>query len=652
MTLSKKETSQLDLPVDHISAISMIKFSTNPILYKIQYINRESFDNTTNIAAVMGKAFHSAMEVFYGKHHETIEEAIKAGLEELTAYLEEYNDGWINFSKTIDTKQKALEKVVFGYNSYVQYMSDKERQRTLECEWLIEEQIDIEYKGQRLYLPIPLKGILDKVVEDEKGRLVIKDYKTCSSFSDPEKIDGAKILQSIEYYFLAYAATGKEPYSMVYEEVKLSKNRDGSPQVREYEIVYKDNELYFDFYLRFYEDMIKALNGQQVYVPNIHSFFDNEVAIVAYIQRLDEPEEAAKIMEANQVDNITDALRKELARTSDMKTLMKTIENQFSEAKAINYSNMKPEEKIKTKLMEHGTLLRYEDVIEGATIDLYRFTPTTGVKMKKIKSYVDDLEQVLGKSGVRILAPIPNSTMVGVEVPKDERVFPERPETQGFDLAIGQNIIGEPLLFDIREAPHMLVAGATGSGKSVFLGSLIEQLAMNPRVDLHLFDPKRVEMSMYKHYAKEYENDPDAIFEALSGLAVEMERRYKYMEEKGVRGISELPRMRYKVIVIDEFGELTLTSDKKKEFSDLVLRLTQLARAAGIHLIISTQRPSTDIIKGTIKNNVPTRVCMRVGQAVDSRVVLDEAGAEKLLGKGDMLFLTHTGVERLQGYKN
>jgi len=192
---------------------------------------------------------------------------------------------------------------------------------------------------------VPLKGYLDKLIRHER-RLKIKDYKLVGAFSDPEKIDGAKILQAINYYLLTYAHYGEEPYSITFEEIKRTKNKDGGKQVREYEIVYSENELFFDFYFRFYEDMTRALNGEMVYVPNINAFYDNEVALISYIHRLDVTEEQAKLMKKYKVDNITDLLKKKIHSAGNMRKLLKTIEQKFVSAKNLNYNKMITEEKI------------------------------------------------------------------------------------------------------------------------------------------------------------------------------------------------------------------------------------------------------------------------------------------------------------------
>ena len=686
VTKGKKTEGKNNFPLAHYSASSMIKFTSNPILFKIEQINKDRFDTSMGISGVIGQSFHKAMEVYYGGNDEVAitseQEAIEMGLKVGMDFLEKYNDGFIQFSTTVPNKQKAFEIFAFAFNSYVQEKPWGKEEELISCEEKLEELIDIEWKGKHLSLPVKLKGYTDKIVRKDKKIKVI-DYKTTRSFSNPDKIDGAKIIQAIQYYFLVYARLGEEPYSMIYEEVKTSKNRDGSPQVKEYEIVYADNELFFDFYLRLYEDITKALNGEMVYVPNINALYDNEVALIAYIHRLDVTEEQARLMKKHKVENITDLLKKKIQSAGSMKKLLKMVEQKFISAQNLNYEKMENQEKIQTKMLEHGMMLQFDSKIEGATVDLYKYTPSIGLKMSKLKGFVEDIEQVLGTTGIRVLAPIPNTTLIGYEVPKKERTFPALPKGKGFEIAIGQNIMGKPHKFDIRKAPHMLIAGASGSGKSVFLNSIIEQLLRltKKESEIYLFDPKIVELAKYQDGKNviAYETDIMEIHMTLESLVKEMNIRYEVLSKAKARNIEEHGGMPYKFVIIDEYGDLimqnyidvktiktgkiflsgprkgeeetkTIKTNISEAINKNVLLLAQKARAAGIHIIIATQRPSVDVITGTIKANFPTKVAFRTAKAIDSTVLLDEKGAEKLTGKGDMIFSSEDGTERLQGY--
>jgi len=630
--------------LDHLSASSLIKFSTNPILFKMEAMNGDYVDTLQRSSGILGKAYHHALFVYYGGSDEhpvsNESEAIKAGLEAGTQYVENYNENFIEFTSTLPNKQKIIEKVVFLFQEYVkQYPFDPKREKIVSLEESYKEFISVEWKGQHIVLPIPLKARIDKIYDDEDQELCIEDYKSVHSFSNPDKIDGAKIIQAIEYYFIAYAVYGRQPKS--------------------------------------------AVNGEAVFVPNVNALFDNEVAMIAYIHRLDEPDEVAKEMKRLKVENITDLLREKLHKSSSIKMFEKTLEEKFKTYKSIDYSKMNIEEKIQTKLMEFGILVNFHEKVEGHSVTQYRYNPSMGVKMKTLNNHVKDIEQITGVSGIRILAPVPNTTFVGFEVPKKERTFVEgTPETSGFDIAIGVDLMGAIRRFDLRESPHMLIAGATGSGKSVFVNSLITQLQQVKNAELHLFDPKLVELAVYEggQRVREYETDAETIYDSLRSLVSEMNKRYDRMKDKGVRKISDYTgRMSYKFVFIDEYGDLIAAQHEKKEWVNtgevyqigekkgmpkqklevtniskeierMVLLLAQKARGAGIHLIISTQRPSVNILSGSIKNNFPTKVAFRMANTTDSIVAIDQPGAEALLGKGDMLFIADKGVERLQGY--
>lgn len=641
-----------NFPLQHYSYSSLVKFSTNPIMFKINYINGDRIETTHAVSGITGRALHFALQQYYSARSSGENDPVKTGLEAGMNYLSEINDGLIEYSTTIETKQKALETLAHTF-SY--YMNDKKQsnETLLSCEELIEEDIQVEWRGQKLTLPVRLKGYIDKLVRDADGRIKIIDYKTVRNFSDPDKIDGAKILQAIQYYFLVYAKYGEEPYSMTYEEIKTTKNRDGSPQIREYEMVYGENELFFDFYFRLYDDVTRAINGEAVFVPNVYTMFDNEVSIIAYIHRLDVSEEAAKLMKKMRVESITELLKKKMHEAGNMRRLLKNAEKKFISAENLNYEAMNTHERIQTKLMEHGMMVQHDSTITGHTVDLYRFTPSIGLKMGKLLQYVADIEQVVGISGVRVLAPIPNTTYIGFEIPRKERTYPTLPEDHNtFNLAMGVDIEGNVFNFDIRNAPHMLVAGATGSGKSVFLNSIIHQLSRIPKVELYLFDPKIVELQQFQNQATQYLTDSDEIGISILQLVDEMNERYALLKEYGARNIMEYTgsAMPYKFVVIDEYGDLVISRGIKSDVTYGIQLLAQKARACGIHLIIATQRPSTDIITGSIKANFPTKVAFRTAKAVDSQVLLDEAGAEKLLGRGDMLFSSDFGMVRLQGF--
>ena len=672
-----------NFPLSHYSPSSMTLFSTNPIIFRIRYINGDEFDQTRGISAIIGTAFHKAMEVYYGGSDEIVisneQEAIEHGLKTGMQFLEFAPEGFITFSKTIPTKQKAMELFAQAFNFYVKERKYNNGEEVLACEKKMEDHISLDWKGQKLELPIKLKGYTDKIVRKPNGKIRIVDYKTTQKFSDGDKIDGAKIIQAIIYYLLVAVTYGEEPEDFVFEEVKMTQNRDGGDQVKNYTINFSENELFFDFFFRFYEDMTRALCGEMVYMPNLNAMYDNEVAIISYIHRLDVSEEQAKLLKKYNVKTLTDILKREIQNAGNMRKLLSSLEDKFKEAKSINYEKMTKEEKIQTKMLEHGIAIKFDSIVSGASVDMYQYMPSMGLKMSKLKTYTDDIEQVLGISGVRVLAPIPGTTLVGFEIPREDRRFPMLlQETTTFDIAIGETIMGECYRFDIRTAPHVLISGATGSGKSRGLDIIIGQLCNLPRTELILLDPKMVELIRWADKAKIYKETHMDICIVLQELVKEMDATYTKLQKSGERNIDNTS-LNYKFIVLDEYSDLVLSTEKvqvgekkivkvykkgtktvKVPIYDTVgnlvnlsiKKLAQKGRAAGIHIILTTQRPSTKVIDGDIKANFPTRIAFRTVTDTDSQVILDQGGAEKLLGKGDMLFSSDKGIVRLQGYSS
>ena len=352
---------------------------------------------------------------------------------------------------------------------------------------------------------------------------------------------------------------------------------------------------------------------------------------------------------------------------------------------------------LESKLADFGVQGKVTAVRPGPVINTFEFEPAPGVKVNRIVTLADDLSMALRAMSVRILAPIPGKSVVGIELsnPRREKVFlREILESDEFQmsgskltLALGKDSVGKPMVADLARMPHLLVAGATGTGKSVSLNAMIMSILYKATPDdvrFLMIDPKMLELSLYEnipHLLTRVVIDPREASAALTRAVVEMENRYKLLRDKGVRnidsynrvlereaeektaGVIELKdaepnepaegfndaesgpvveklvhrRLPYIVIVIDELADLMLTSGREVE--EQITRLAQKARAAGIHLILATQRPSVDVITGLIKANVPARVSFQVTSRIDSRTILDAIGAERLLGDGDMLFM-------------
>ncbi len=321
----------------------------------------------------------------------------------------------------------------------------------------------------------------------------------------------------------------------------------------------------------------------------------------------------------------------------------------------------------------------------GPTITLYEITPAEGVRISKIRNLEDDIALSLSALGIRIIAPIPGKGTIGIEVPNanpkivsmrsiiNSKKFQET--TYDLPVALGKTITNDVFMVDLTKAPHMLVAGATGQGKSVGLNAIVTSLLYKKHpaeLKFVIIDPKKVEFSVYapieRHFLAKLPDGDDAIItdvtkvvQTLNSLCSEMDTRYDLLRKAGCRNIKEYNAkfisrklnpekghrfMPYIVIIIDEFGDLIMTAGKEIELP--ICRIAQLARAIGIHAIIATQRPTTNIITGTIKANFPARIAFRVAAMMDSRTILDRSGAQQLIGKGDMLYLQGNDPVRVQ----
>lgn len=693
-----------------VSASMLTSLGDNPILWKIKYINREIIETTVSASAILGRAFHHAMNVYNGGSDEIIlsteDDALHYGLEAGLDYIKNTPEGFIEYNTTIKDRQTMNEKFAFCYMEYLKgrdkkYIPDE----ILMSEEKLEHSIDVEWQGTQIKLGTKLVGYNDLVYR-KNGKLYIKDYKTVSSFSSPDKIDGRKMVQAVVYYLLVTAELGESPEAIIYEEVKHTKSRDGI-QVKNYEMPYNSGEmaLFFSLFFRLYEDIHNAIAGNMVYIPNFGAMWNNEIALVAYIHRLDDETEVARLKKETQLSEITDILNKKIATTENMGRFLQVAKEKFITSNNIDYSKMEVHEKIKFKLAEHGMPINYVDTVHGFAVDLYRFEPSIGIKMSRIRQYVDDVQLVLGRSDVRILAPIPNTTYIGFEVPKSERTFTgDVPKAKNYDLPIGINQYGDLVTIDLTTAPHILIAGTTGSGKSEMVHALLQSLGS--RAELWLADPKAVELHSFK--SKRYAEEPEDIRTMLEDLTLLMESRYQRMKANGER----LWTGKKIVCVIDEYGDFIIENPKgrpsnvnydswtiarlKREFKKrtegtklegyncsnftketfidalikddertksafshlsaekLMVKLSAKARASGIHLIISTQRPDAKTVTGKIKANFSTRICLKTASELESRIILDQVGGEKLLGKGDALVLKNgtSNLERVQAYSS
>jgi len=308
----------------------------------------------------------------------------------------------------------------------------------------------------------------------------------------------------------------------------------------------------------------------------------------------------------------------------------------------------------------------------GPVVSTFEFKPAANVKVSKILGLQDDLAMALSAETIRIQAPIPGKDVVGIEIPNetvdiiylreilDDKLFKD--SSSPLTIVLGKDIVGKPFVTDLKKLPHLLIAGTTGSGKSVGINAMILSLLYKNSPDqlrLLMIDPKMLEFSIYNdipHLLTPVITKPKQAIAALNNMVAEMERRYELMAETRTKNIENYnekikkeggEHFPYIVVIIDELADLMMTSGKDVEFS--IARLAQKSRACGIHLIVATQRPSVDVVTGLIKANLPSRISYRVGQKVDSKIILDQMGAESLLGRGDMLFTPpgSTGLVRL-----
>jgi len=333
-------------------------------------------------------------------------------------------------------------------------------------------------------------------------------------------------------------------------------------------------------------------------------------------------------------------------------------------------------------LKDFGIVGKVVEVNSGPSVTQYEMEIQSGTKLSRILSINREISLALAKKDVRIQAPIPGKSTIGIEIANDTtapvslreilETIPSNKSNSKLLVALGKNIMGNSIYCEVDKTPHLLVAGATGSGKSVCINCIIASILMRTKPDevkLMMVDPKKVELSMYNgipHLMMPVVTDPKKASVALQKVVSEMESRYDLFSEKNVKNIAtynewvdkqnanrhdddKIKKMPYIVVIVDELADLMLVASKEVE--DSIMRITQMARAAGIHLIIATQRPSTDVITGVVKANIPSRISFAVSSSIDSRTILDMMGAEKLLGKGDMLFLPmgENAPQRVQG---
>lgn len=652
-------------PVSHLSYSALSLFLRNPYMFKKNYI-LNIWDFKYSASALAGKAGHKALELYY--KGEPVHKAIEAGL----ALINKTPDSEIEFGKT-----GSREKIIKTYNQAIQWYLEEEKinrkdilgiEKSITTFFEMDDIVKADIEKQEFGLPA--KAVSDLIVRNEKGKIDIIDHKFCSSYTQGDKDKGLYVLQALFNYHTVKSEYKEVPERMIFNELKVTKNTDGSPQLQPYIIEFAKHPDYFGLFYNIYNQVTRTIsNPSYSYLPNFNDAFDNAG------ETFDDYK--------NNVITIESPVMVE-HKTKDVQ--LKDTKFIESEVDIVDNQHLPNEEKIRMKLLEFGIAVEMRETYTGASVIQYTFKPSRGTRMSQFEKLGKDLAIVLKAKTIRIQAPIMGTDVVGVEIPNPERQFVNLPveefEQGSLTIPIGVDVYGTIVKKRLDEMPHLLVAGATGAGKSVMIHVILKSLTEQntpEELSLLLIDPKRVELGQYKnlpHLLEKPIYDENKANIALDWLVDEMEHRYNTLEQYGVRDIDQYNKentkvMKKIVVVIDEFADLILqsknaeptqkrviTPDGESEIMDrltsekAIIRLAQKSRAVGIHLVLGTQRPSVDVVTGLIKANMPTRIAFATSSRVDSQVILDEAGAETLIGKGDMLFLDphKRYLQRLQGF--
>lgn len=666
----------------------MMLFLRNRIAFKKKYILK-IYDDVYSPAAVVGQAGHKAIAA--AMTGAPVQDAIQVGL----AYINGMSDTGIDYGKT-----GSREKILKDYNSAITVFFEERPNigQIVGIEKSITQFFD-DAEGRMMSLPA--KAIIDLVAQDENGDLEMYDWKFVKSFTESNADDPTKIIQAMFNYYTVKAEYGKAPKRMHFVEIKGSKNADKTPQVQPYSIEFEKHPEYFAVFLQLYDDCTREITREGVmFLPNFQDIFDGENAWLMYRDNL-------ITAEPPMVEHKTAQVK--FTEKAYVPAATDKVENRY----------LPEEERVRLKLQEFGMPVEMQDTYRGASVVMYTLKPSRGVRMVQFEKAAADIALALKAKTIRIQAPIPGTDLVGVEVPNLERktihfqdhetgVLTDRIKFEAGTLRIpiGVDVYGATIVKDLAIAPHMLVAGATGSGKSVFLNVVIRSLTEQNTPDqlqLILIDPKRVELAQFKtlpHLLAPIISEHRQAVKALIWGAEEMEDRYAKLEAGGYRSIEQynageqtpMPRI---VIVIDEFADLMLAdksaakgakavqsvvkaakrskaqvqarkaASKGLAFEpdteglspnptaeEVIVRIAQKARAVGIHLVLGTQRPSVNVVTGLIKANIPTRVAFMTTSRIDSTIILDQEGAQELTGRGDGLLLDpgERGLIRFQSF--
>lgn len=651
--------------VEHLSYSAILTFLRNQVEFQKRYIAKV-WDNAKTPSLVVGTAFHKAMEEFY--RDAPMQEAITAGLKE----IEITSDYEIDYGKT-GSREKMIQEYTNLINKYFE-----------ECPKY--EVVDVEQRLESPVNGVPMVGVIDLVVRNSAGNIDLIDHKTVTSYSPEDEENYKYLLQGYIYLVLAEAHYGEKVDSVTFGEIKKTINRDGTPQRRE--VSYDRQSL-----LEFSPVAQKIITNVFSYVNDDNAkFFPNPSDMLNGNQSME--------LVSNMEEGFNAARVKRNIKVAD-KFAPRNVTIDIDEGTGT------AEDMILKKFTEFGIGGVIGTTYTGASVIRYTFKPNRGISMNSIAKRGDDLAIALKSKYVRIEAPIAGTDLVGVEVPNEDRRtinLEEKHLKPGTTMIpIGEDVFGEVHYSDLAKMPHLLIAGQTGAGKSVMINVILQSLTKQlsaAQLQLVLIDPKQVELAFYEddeHLMQPIVTDTLGAAHALNELVKLMEARYKTLRKAGVRSIDDykgkMPRV---VAVIDEFADLMMsdvapsveTMDIKRFNENLmwilsesptgkltqkatkealkrtiaetappsceesIIRIAQKARAVGIHLVLATQRPSADVVTGLIKANVPTKIAFSVTTAVNSKIILDQSGAEALTGYGDMLFQDprSKNLERLQGF--
>lgn len=575
----------------YLSHSAIMCFLNNQIQFKKRYIAKV-YDDPMNPSMVVGSAIHKMIELRLNGN--SIEDAMQAGIES----IENVADYEIDYGKT-----GSREKMLKDYGALSKVVVDELPVYTNLVAIEAKLQADVSISGKK----VPIKGKLDLVRDLGDGTLEIRDWKTVRSYSDEETENYKYVFQAWIYTILAELKYSKPIARVVFDEIKKSVNRDNTPQIKSYVLTREQVAEANDTVGRIVKDVWEYVsNPDAKYFPNPSDMLSGTQSVEIYaqiagttIRTVHATEQKAKFSPVNTV------VAEDVAKDDGSET-----------------------DRIMAKLAEFGIGGKIDEVVSSNSVITYKLRPNRGVSMSKIAKMGDDLALALGSEAVRIIAPIYGTQTVGIEVPK-EQTFPTcEAKSVGTSIPIGIDTMNNVVYDDIAKMPHMLIGGQTGSGKSVFIRNIIMSLK---GCDVSIVDCKMIDFAdLDGQYCTVIEERNEAIAH-INHLVKLMDQRYRRKIKNGKR----------KVLIVDEYADLImgLEKDEKKEFEQSLCRLLQKARAANINVIIATQRPSADIVSPIIKANCPVKACLRVATAKNSEIVMDESGGEKLLGKGDMLYL-------------